>query len=192
MAASRAGSSARQMACWLVLKVASSPAPFRTSKTTGSGFTSTCPSAGFGARADSPRGIAGMITMKMISKTSSTSIIGVMLISDARPPLPASLIDIAQVPFLPVPGNRLAASGLLPGQDLRCHDADVIHVRRVSDINYIRNARAVHIIVASDEHDTLRAVGVDVSQPGLQIALLYRRLVDFQNQRLTRLALTLH
>lgn len=38
--------------------------------------------AGCGIRADSPRDVTGTITMKMISNTSNTSIIGVTLMSD--------------------------------------------------------------------------------------------------------------
>jgi hypothetical protein len=51
---------------------------------------------------------------------------------------------------------------LLAGLDLRRHDTDVVHVRRLGDVDHVGNGREVHVIVAPDEHDALGAVGVDL------------------------------
>jgi hypothetical protein len=80
-------------------------APFRTSRTTASGWKGVPWGAGFGAKVTSPREVAGTITMKMMSRTNRTSIIGVILISDVRRRPAGSSIDMAQVPFSPCGGT---------------------------------------------------------------------------------------
>ena len=49
---------------------------------------------GCGTRASSPLGVSGVITMKIMISTSSTSIMGVMLMSDLTLPDPPTAIDI--------------------------------------------------------------------------------------------------
>src|ERR1700677_192568 len=97
--------------------------------------------------------------MKMISKTSRMSIIGVTLISAAAPRVLPMLIAMAGSPFHP-------RSRLLPGHDLRRHNAYVIYVGLFADIDHLGNVHEVDIGIAPDKHHALGAVGVNLSQLG--------------------------
>ncbi len=101
--------------------------------------------------------------MNTTSKTRKISIIGVMLMSARNPKADASFIVKARLPFNPHAGNGFwRVCRLLAGHYLRSHDANVIHVRRMSYVNDIRDGREVHVIVALDEHHPLRTIGVNV------------------------------
>src|ERR1035441_7181666 len=63
--------------------------------------------------------------------------------------------------FIPAQENRPSPC-LLSSHDLWRHQADVIHVRRMADVNDFGDVSEVHVIVALDEHDALRAIGIDL------------------------------
>src|SRR5579884_464263 len=86
---------------------------------------------GCGTSASRPFGVTGTMTMKMISRTRSTSISGVTLISDTAPPEDPPLIPIANLLDSSAVPLRVAAAGrenlrpllLVIGQQVELADA---------------------------------------------------------------------
>ena len=83
---------------WLIFTAGAWPAPRSINCTTmvrsGVLFLGAFGGGGWGTSASSPFGVSGVMTMKMISSTSRTSMSGVTLISALCPPLAPSAIPI--------------------------------------------------------------------------------------------------
>ena len=77
-------------------------------------------------------------------------------------------------------------ASLLTLLDLRRHEADVVHVGGLSDIDYVGDIGKVHIVVAPDKHDALGAIGINIRQLAQQIAVVHVGVVDFVRRGLAR------
>src|SRR5580698_10742722 len=133
---SRACKPSQVVSSLLILTPGSFPAPRSINCTTmvrsGVLFFGAFGGGGCGTSASSPFGVSGVITMKMISNTSSTSMRGVTLIFALWPPPALTPIPIRS-PLLPARRRwRLGSSFLLVGQQTQLVDsggADVVHYR---------------------------------------------------------------
>src|SRR5690242_12184984 len=101
----------------------------------------------------------GSAAMKMISSTSSTSIMGVTLISFVSPPLPpeenAMLFHSRRTRRLGVTDHRARRARLLiADQPHHAHAVLAGHVRRVHDL------RVLEVLVRLEIHDLVRRARV--------------------------------
>src|ERR1035438_3299258 len=138
---------------------------------------------GSGARAFSPFGVTGTVTIKMISNTRRTSISGVTLIPETALPVPTPL---------PMPINNLQAtaarcesgsrvstkSELLACRDARGDEADVVDFSLMAHVDHFGDLVEVKRGIALDEHHLFLARGEDLGQLRLEVGLGHRRLVD--------------
>ena len=67
-------------------------------------------------------------------------------------------------PSFPIGEEGESGCALLSGHDLRRHQTDVIHVRRMSDVDHFGDVGEVQVIVALHEHDALGAIRIDLGQ----------------------------
>src|SRR5450755_1088239 len=114
-------------------------------------------SGGCGASASSPCGVNGVMTMKMINSTRSTSINGVMLISDfGPPPGPPTDIDIENSSFLDSVNRLLLGCGLgrrSGGHGRACgyqfgNQPDLVHTSRAHVINHVFHQSVPRSLIA--------------------------------------------
>src|SRR5271157_2803994 len=101
---------------WLILSAGLSPAPFSTCTTIVRSLGGGCfcwSFGGWGTSASRPFGVSGVITMKTMSSTSKTSIIGVTLMSAlGPPPAPPIAIPISNSRYwAPAPVGAPVAGG---------------------------------------------------------------------------------
>src|SRR5208283_1189781 len=101
---------------WLILSAGLSPPPFSTCTTIVRSLGGGCfcwSLGGWGTSASRPFGVSGVITIKMMSSTSNTSISGVTLMSADGPPDPPIAIPISNSCYwapAPVVGGFLPAA----------------------------------------------------------------------------------
>src|ERR1039458_490128 len=95
---------------------------------------------GCGTRASRPFGVSGVITMKMMISTSSTSIMGVMLMSDFGPPVPPTAIDIRLLLFENSLALHRSRGRLLLCLDLVRQEAQLVHAGRLQILHHIQHA----------------------------------------------------
>src|SRR5690348_5410159 len=120
---------------------------------------------GCGTSASRPCGVRGVITMKMISSTSSTSIRGVTLISAlAPPPPPPTAIAISISPYdceTELLLLRRSARRRLP-LDLLRQQTQLIHTRRTEIVDHILDLLIPRARIALHIHRLVELVGEQV------------------------------
>src|SRR5579864_2666749 len=133
----------------LILTPGSCPAPRSTSCTTivrsGVLFLGAFGGGGWGTSASNPRGVRGVITIKMISSTSRTSMSGVTLMFAFWPPLGPTAIPIVVLLLLPA-RCIWRRRGLRSSFPLLGEQAKVVHARgahRVYDLDHIAEVGAL-------------------------------------------------
>src|SRR5581483_7563646 len=127
---------------------------------------------GCGTSASRPLGVSGVITMKMMSSTSSTSISGVTLMSAEGPlPLPM-LIAIAGTFRQPARGG-LEFLPLFPAARRRCprrrrerslfallgEQPKLVHARGAHVVHHLHHRPVLGARVGADEHPLVHSVG---------------------------------
>src|SRR5690348_14004761 len=117
---------------------------------------------GCGTSASSPLGVSGVMTMKMISSTSSTSISGVTFMSAVGPP-PAPPTAIPIVVLL-LPGGRdgrrgRGCAGILA---LFGQQAQIIYAGCTHIIHYLHHRAVLGAGIGADKNALVNAVGQTV------------------------------
>src|SRR5205085_6347752 len=181
---------------WLIFRSGMGPWLSSTCTTMVRSFGGGCfcfSLGGYGTRASKPFGVSGVMTMKMISSTSSTSIRGVTLMLAVGPPLPPIVIAITNSP-----SNYI---GLAPSSRFHStlgsrHRFDRLgcHVRRrrcfgpflLSEQAQLVNASGTNI-VHNVNHDAILGVRVGLDEDAL-VGLL-GQLILYQSSELVGLDL---
>src|ERR1019366_5341263 len=112
---------------------------------------------GCGTNASRPFGVSGVITMKMMSSTSSTSMSGVTLIfALCPPPLPIAILIVGS-PLLPT--RRSGRGGVWSAFPLIGQQAQIIHTGSADGIHHLHHIAVVGAGVRLDIDLFVRAVG---------------------------------
>src|SRR5438105_8523230 len=178
---SRASRSSQVVASWLIFSVGFCPGAAAITCTTmvrlsgGAGFAFG--GGGCGTRASRPLGVSGVMTMKMISSTSSTSISGVTLMLAVGPPLPPIAIAITNSPsnswgLASLVSTQLAAHRYLGcGRRARRLAGHVRRLRRVRSLLFGNQAQLVYArsanIIHNVNHDAIFGARIDLEEDAL-------------------------
>src|SRR5947209_13167907 len=121
---------------------------------------------GCGTSASSPLGVRGVITMKMMSSTSSTSTSGVTLMSDRAPPEApnANAMDESPVPACYVPLRLPARSRrhyifvLVLWRYLFGQQSHLVNARRADIVHHLHHGSILCFGVSADKDAFIRLV----------------------------------
>src|SRR5208337_3748624 len=147
-----------------------SPAPFSTCTTMVRSLGGGCfcwSFGGWGTSASRPFGVSGVITMKTMSSTSKTSIIGVTLMSALGPPPgPPIAIPISNSQLLGASARGGAGCRRLLCRGARLYllgqQAYIINSGRADIVHYIHHAAVLGTSVGLDEDPLVNLVGQTV------------------------------
>src|ERR1700685_3886530 len=112
---------------------------------------------GWGTSASKPFGVSGVITMKMMSSTSSTSMSGVTLIFALWPPPVPTAILMVESPLLPT--RRSGRRCIWRAFSLLSKQAQIIHTGRAHRIHYLDHIAEVGAGICLNVDHLVRTIG---------------------------------
>src|SRR5271170_2883410 len=129
---------------WLILRPGSWPAPRSINCTTmvrsGVLFLGAFGGGGWGTSASRPFGVRGVITMKMMSSTSSTSMSGVTLMFALWPPPEPTailIVDLLLISLTSLPRRRSGGRSAWSAFPLVGEQAQIVHPGGAYGVHYL-------------------------------------------------------